>query len=59
MQGRWTRAADGVRHVAYLEFDSEAYAQKCADFVAQPDERRAEAGVANESIEVLEVIGSA
>lgn len=61
VRGRWTRAGDDVRHVAFIEFDTEANAQSFAGFVGGNDDdgRRAAAGVVNESIDVLEVVGSA
>jgi len=59
VQGRWTRTADKARSVVYLEFDTEANARRFADLVAQPDDRRGEAGVERESIDVLEITGSA
>lgn len=60
VQGRWTLTGDGERSVVYLEFDTEANARRFADLVASPDqgEQRDAAGVSNESIDVLEVIGS-
>lgn len=61
VQGRWTRVADGVRHIAYVEFDSAANAAAFAAAVRDPAQARARdaAGVNNESLDVLEVIGAA
>jgi hypothetical protein len=61
VQGRWTRASDGVRHIAFLEFDSAVHADAFAAIVGseQPTGERDAAGVSNESIDVVEVIGTA
>jgi hypothetical protein len=61
VQGRWTRASDGVRHIAFVEFDSAEHADAFAAMVHSPEQadRRQEAGVTNESFDILEVIGAA
>jgi hypothetical protein len=61
VQGRWTRAADGVRHIAFVEFDSAANADAFAAMVRAEEQavERDRAGVSNESFDILEVIGAA
>ena len=61
VQGRWTRGADGMRHVAFVEFDSAEHAEAFAAVVrsAAQSENQAAAGVTNESLDILEVIGAA
>jgi hypothetical protein len=61
LQGRWTRAADGVRHIAFVEFDSADHADAFAAMVRSQEQagEREKAGVANESLDIVEVIGAA
>jgi len=61
VQGRWTRAANGVRHIAFVEFDSAEHADAFVQMVRSAERAadRQKAGVSNESIDVVEVIGAA
>lgn len=61
LQGRWTRATDGERHIAFLEFETAENADAFADMVrsAESSDHREAAGVTNESMDIVEVIGAA
>jgi hypothetical protein len=59
VEGRWTRQADAERHVSFVVFEDEASATSFADFVRGENLRQEAAGVANDSLEVYELIASA
>jgi hypothetical protein len=58
VEGRWTRQADAERHVSFVVFEDEASATTFAEFVRGETQSQRAAGVANDSLEVYELIAS-
>ena len=59
VEARWTRHADRRRHVSFILFEDEPSATAFASWVREQDGPRRDAGVANDSLEIYEVVASA
>jgi heme-degrading monooxygenase HmoA len=59
VEARWTRHADRRRHTSFIVFEDEASATAFASWVRRQDQPRRDAGVANDSLEIYEVVASA
>ena len=61
IQGRWGRVSDSGRHISFLEFDTLENADAFAAMVrsTESSDHREAAGVTNESMDVVEVVGAA
>jgi hypothetical protein len=59
VEGRWSRDADGVHHSSFVLFDDRSAAERFADMVRGQADLRSAAGVANDSLQVQELIASA
>jgi heme-degrading monooxygenase HmoA len=59
LEGHWTRQPDARRHVSFVVFEDEASATSFAEFVRGEGRTQQAAGVANDSLEVVELLASA
>jgi heme-degrading monooxygenase HmoA len=59
VEARWTRHADGRRHVSFVLFQDEPSATAFASWVRAQTGPREDAGVGNDSLEIYELVASA